>query len=149
MILLMFLTVAIVLLVLCIRGFFARKDEINPFHKVGAGQMRTFIDWFTGNGGLITLLNEAEKMVFRDLLTGQLDKNKNFVENAETAYLALVERPSADTDEIVYYTKEMYKKLKEQCYNDKHQFIGDKDARLKLTICDSFVYILRKRGHML
>lgn len=149
MISVMFLTVAIVLLVLCIRGFLAHKDEINPFHKVGSEQMRIFIEWFTGNSGLITLLDEDEKMAFCQSLAAHLDNDKNFVENAEIAYLALVQRPSADTDEVVYYTREMYNKLKEQCYNDKHQFIGDKDARLKLTICDSFVYILRKKEHML
>lgn len=144
----MLLTVAIILLALVIRGFFSKKEQINPFHKVGAEHMRTFIEWFTAKDGLISTLSEDDKLVFSQSLATRLDDDNNFIENAEEAYLAFIYCQSTDWDRLVYCTREMYKKLQKQCYDQTHKFIGDSEARLKLTICDSFVYVLRKKGRM-
>ena len=145
----MLLTAVIILLALFVRGLLTAKKQVNPFNPVGSEQMRTFIEWFTAKDGLISTLSEDDKMVFSKSLATRLEDDKNFVDNAAGAYLALAYCQSVDWDRIVYCSREIYKKLQEQCYDKMHKFIGDPEARLKLTICDSFVYILRKKGHML
>ena len=141
MILLSILAATVVLLFINFLRKLGRRNEINPFKKVGKKRLPRFVS-------VIVLIVNNDSFEF-PLLVNQLDKNKNFVDNAELA-LEIVSswKPIIDLDRVAYNAQELYSKLKAECYDKNHQFIGDERSRLRLTICDSFVYVLRKEGRM-